>query len=68
MKAEPKHDSHIITARLNEKSYYPGKKSLQPMLSQKSWVTSQKIFFLTLVSVGKRKLQPSDLPLYNKYE
>ena len=48
MKEEPNYDSNITTARLNEKVIILLKESLQPISSQKSWVTSQKILFLPL--------------------
>ena len=49
LKVEPNHDSYFTTARLKEKSYYPGEKGLQPISFRKSWVISQKNTFLSLV-------------------
>ena len=49
-KAQPNHDSSTATTGLKEKCYHSGQKISQPILSQKSLVTSQKICFLALIT------------------
>ena len=45
LKAEPNYDSPIITARLNEKCYYLGKKGLQQSHPKKAGLPAKEYFF-----------------------
>ena len=47
-KAQPNHDSPRATSELKVKCYHSCQKISQPISSQKSFVTSQKLFFLPL--------------------